>query len=477
VLLFHTLGRNRSWSADSHPAIRRKTSRYDAANRSEYGRANDPIFARLRSIRRHEKNGRGASARSSDQSGNWNRYHTSKLARSDGTRSFCGGKTVVYGSYSGLGHPGPRPHFSSISEANMLRVEASNLTNQRGTPRPRRLLPHPAATKRSGASKARHEMLPPRDEDAVVTDDLTVPRLPQGHERWSVRLELADDEIAKLYGQGMTRGAVVWRKGMVEWRPLLITPELSGLLRRTRTTLTDMPVGAPLPWPSGPPLPRPGRLPSGIPAAALANAPVTPTTVAPIAMDVAEAPVRSRRTVEFAAVAAAAFALAWIAHGRMASHATNPNDAPPAVAAVASPAPTACEPNTVTAPSKGSSPGVSIPTVSVTDLPLASALTGASWSRSSGRATSRAAASNGSSPARADLVNALTQVAHAASGCGERGGPVRVVVSFANSGVARSIQVSGQDLPAATRSCIIGAASRARVPAFTGDPVTVAKSL
>ena len=31
-------------------------------------------------------------------------------------------------------------------------------------------------------------------------------------------------DIAKLYGQGMTRGAVVWRKGMVEWRPLLVTP-------------------------------------------------------------------------------------------------------------------------------------------------------------------------------------------------------------------------------------------------------------
>jgi hypothetical protein len=75
------------------------------------------------------------------------------------------------------------------------------------------------------------------------------------------------------------------------------------------------------------------------------------------------------------------------------------------------------------------------------------------------------------------LQEALAQVARAASGCGERGGPVRVVVTFANSGVARSIQVSGEDLPAPTRSCMIGAASRARVPAFTGDPVTVAKTL
>jgi hypothetical protein len=50
-------------------------------------------------------------------------------------------------------------------------------------------------------------------------------------------------------------------------------------------------------------------------------------------------------------------------------------------------------------------------------------------------------------------------------------------MSFAGSGVARSIQVSGSDLPAPTRSCIIAAASRARVPAFSGDPVTVTKTL
>lgn len=362
----------------------------------------------------------------------------------------------------------------------MLRVESSNLPQQRGTPRPRRLLPNPPATRRNGASKARHEMLPPRDEEAQVMDELTVPRLPQGNERWSVRLELADDEIAKLYGQGMTRGAVVWRKGMVEWRPLLITPELSGLLRRTRTTLTDVPA-LPLPsWVSAPPLPRPARLPSGIGAAALADAPVTPTTVAPMAMDVAEpTPVKSRRTVEFAAVAAAAFAIAWIGHGRMASHPQSASVAPPpaAVAAAPAPAPTACEPSTSAATTSTHSSSVGIPTVSIADLPLAGTATSASWSRSGSRSSARVGTSNGSAPTRADLVNALAQVAHSAAGCGERGGPVRVVLSFASSGVARSIQVSGQDLPATTRSCIIGAASRARVPAFSGDPVTVSKTL
>jgi hypothetical protein len=68
-------------------------------------------------------------------------------------------------------------------------------------------------------------------------------------------------------------------------------------------------------------------------------------------------------------------------------------------------------------------------------------------------------------------------VANAASGCGERDGVVRVVITFGNSGVARSIQVSGKDLPSQVRSCITGAASRARVASFSGAPVTVSKSL
>jgi hypothetical protein len=68
-------------------------------------------------------------------------------------------------------------------------------------------------------------------------------------------------------------------------------------------------------------------------------------------------------------------------------------------------------------------------------------------------------------------------VAQTSAGCGERGGPVRVVVTFASSGVARGVQVSGRDLPSATRSCIIGAASRARVPAFEGVPVSASKTL
>lgn len=366
----------------------------------------------------------------------------------------------------------------------MLRVEPSNLPHPRAALRPRRLLPHPPGSQRPGASKARHEMLPPRDDERVSSDDLTVPHAPQPTERWSVRLELGDADIAKLYGQGMTRGAVVWKKGMVEWRPLLVTPELTGLLRHTRTTLT--PSLPPLPsWVDAPPtLPRPPRVPTSTLPPAMEALPVTPTTVAPIAMDV-EPPRKARRPIELVAVAVAAFTVAWIAHGVLKKKPSEPSadfSAPPAVLAAATPAP-ACEPPKVE-PTRSATPSSTIPTVSVADLPLAGARGGAVAASYSGpvasRATSRASASTSSSggpPARADLMNALGGVARAASGCGERGGPVRVVLSFANSGVARSIQVSGQDLPASTRSCIIGAASRARIPAFTGDPVTVSKTL
>ena len=372
----------------------------------------------------------------------------------------------------------------------MLRVEASNLPKPRGAPRPRRLLPLPPKPRR-GEAASRHELLlPPADGDVAPETSLALsteqqrPALP---ERWSVKVELGDDEIAKLYGQGMARGAVVWKKGMLEWRPLLITPELSGLLRRTRmTTLTETPslptlaqLAAPLDEPT---LPRAARVPFE-PPPELLEKPAVPS-VAPTALDVEPSPSKAqpRRPIELALVAVGAFALAWLGHAALnpRSPAAAPPAAPPVAAAQATPAP-ACEP-AATPTTLTSSSG--IPTVSVADLPLAgakgvSATALTSTSSGSGRVarSSVSNASSGGRPSRTDLVAALSQVALAAGSCGERGGPVRVVVSFANSGVARSVQVSGADLPSTTRSCMIGAASRARVPAFTGEPVTVSKTL
>lgn len=379
----------------------------------------------------------------------------------------------------------------------MLRVEASNLPKPRGTPRPRRLLPNPPIPRR-GEVTTRHELLPPADPSRPPTSELELPTQPTRmlgpvNERWSVKLELGDEEIARLYGQGMTRGAVVWKKGMLEWRPLLITPELSGLLRRTRITLTESPPLARLPAPAPVPvmltvppdeltLPRPPRVPSELPPLLVERAPIQ--SVAPTALDVEPSAKPRRRTSELLAVGAAAFALAWLGHSTLYSpdtaSATPPPAAPPAMAAAAP----ACEPAKLPATVSANS-GSSIPTVSIADLPLAGArgslgaTTTASHavaSRGAGNAA-RSTATSGGRPGRAALVEALGQVSRAASGCGERGGPVRVTVSFANSGVARSVQVSGADLPAATRSCMIGAASRARVPAFSGEPVTVTKTL
>jgi hypothetical protein len=346
---------------------------------------------------------------------------------------------------------------------------------------------------RRGAMTSRNELLPPADATASPLTELALPSEPtrpmMGRETWSVKLELGDEEIAKLYGQGMTRGAVVWKKGMLEWRPLLITPELTGLLRRTRITLPPPPSVAPvsarhsLP-PDEPTVPRPARLPSfSSPSFANEVAERSPiASVAPTALDVEPSAKPRRRKGELAVVGLAAFALAWMAHAIL--HPTTPASVSlPAMAAAGPVAAPACEPTrTPSTISASTLTGSSIPTVSIADLPLAGSRGVATTASraDSGRVAARSSASGASGnekPSRSALVEALSQVARAASGCGERGGPVRVVVTFANSGVARSIQVSGADLPANTRSCMISAASRARVPAFTGEPVTVAKTL
>src|SRR5687768_13186068 len=79
-------------------------------------------------------------------------------------------------------------------------------------------------------------------------------------DRWSLRVELRDDEIARLYSQGLARGAQVWRAGMPDWLPLLKTPELSSLLYRTRVTLT----GRSDTLSDEVTLPRPARLPTEV---------------------------------------------------------------------------------------------------------------------------------------------------------------------------------------------------------------------
>lgn len=307
------------------------------------------------------------------------------------------------------------------------------------------------------------------------------PRVPQApprvaSERWSVRLELVDAEIANLYGQGLTRGALVWKRGMVEWRPLLSTSELTSLLRKTRITLPSSSSSADASDPvTSPRFPAPARMPNDIAFSTEESERRVPLTVSPIAMDIAPppAPAPLRRRFEVVGAAVAGFALAWLMIGG--STPENPSlQASISAAAAAAPPALPTQP-----PAPAPTPISTIPLVALSDLPLlgATGIAAHTGGALRGARSSTSRSSDGSGPSRADLVGALSRVAGAASGCGERGGAVRVVISFAGSGVARSIQVSGKDLPAQTRSCIIGAASRARVPAFDGAPVTVSKTL
>lgn len=356
----------------------------------------------------------------------------------------------------------------------MLRVEASNLPSPRATPRSRRLHASAGVTTRRGTSPSRHEILPPPDPTSPPRAELPVPSPLAPSDRWSVRLELVDDDVAKLYGQGLARGALVWKKGMIEWRPLLITPELTKLLRRTRITLTESSIPAEPSDPvTSPRLPAPARMPSDVDFSTTESGRRVPLTVSPLAIDIepAAAPTRSRRRYEVAGAAVAGFALAWFAQAGL---------APPAVAPVSLPIAAAAMPVTVAPPAPSPTTPSTIPMISLADLPLLGGTGSPASSIATGSSPPRGAKQarhSGDGPARADLISALSRVAGAASGCGERGGAVRVVITFASSGVARSINVSGKDLPPATRSCIIGAASRARVPAFSGEPVTVSKTL
>jgi hypothetical protein len=293
-------------------------------------------------------------------------------------------------------------------------------------------------------------------------------------DRWSLRVELKDEEIAQLYAQGLARGALVWRNGMPEWRPLLVTPELSSLLHRTPIVLRDASDSS---LEEEVTLPRPARLPSGLDgdeSASERNEELP--TVAPTALDVVgPAPAPLRRRAELLGVAALGFALAWFARGGDAP------EAPAALPAAAAAAPAQPAERPLLATAALTSTG-GIPTVALADLPLlegSSRLAVATVSRAAAARPrwSAPARASGGGPTRGQLLAALNQVASVASGCGERSGPVRVVIAFAPSGVARSIQVSGEELASPVRRCIIGAASRARVASFEGDPVTVSKTL
>jgi len=80
-------------------------------------------------------------------------------------------------------------------------------------------------------------------------------------------------------------------------------------------------------------------------------------------------------------------------------------------------------------------------------------------------------------PSRAAVTQAVARAASAAASCD--GGPHdgKVAVTFAPSGAVQSVSlVKGFD-DAAVNGCVLRAFGRARVPAFSGEPVQVKKSV
>lgn len=143
------------------------------------------------------------------------------------------------------------------------------------------------------------------------------------------------------------------------------------------------------------------------------------------------------------------------------------------------PAPRAPRP---AAPARDSAPSA-IPIVYFHDLPVEGGRvtsSSASTSPQPSQVTSRGAAAPHGAPSagpdRASLARALGSAAAAARSCGD--GPVsaQVVVTFGPSGVARNIHFSAPP-PVALRSCVLNAVARTHVAPFSGEPVTVSKTL
>ena len=81
---------------------------------------------------------------------------------------------------------------------------------------------------------------------------------------------------------------------------------------------------------------------------------------------------------------------------------------------------------------------------------------------------------------KASAISALGSAASQAGGCKKAGGPTgtgKVQVTFAPSGRVTSATVMGSPFAGtAVGGCVAGAFRRAKVPAFSGNPVTVSKS-
>ena len=80
-------------------------------------------------------------------------------------------------------------------------------------------------------------------------------------------------------------------------------------------------------------------------------------------------------------------------------------------------------------------------------------------------------------PSRAAINQAIGRAASAATSCDTGPQDGRVTVTFAPSGAVQSVSLVKGFGDAAVNGCVLRAFGRARVPAFSGDPVLVRKSI
>jgi hypothetical protein len=80
-------------------------------------------------------------------------------------------------------------------------------------------------------------------------------------------------------------------------------------------------------------------------------------------------------------------------------------------------------------------------------------------------------------PSRAALIQAVGRAASAAMGCDSGPQDGKVTVTFAPSGAVQSVSLVKGFGDATVNGCVLRAFGRARVPAFSGEPVQVRKSI
>lgn len=90
----------------------------------------------------------------------------------------------------------------------------------------------------------------------------------------------------------------------------------------------------------------------------------------------------------------------------------------------------------------------------------------------------RRSAGDASGPSRKELARVLARAAANAAACSpDAEGSARVVVTFGPSGAVTAASFAGPVPASVRKACVLSALSRARIPAWSGAPVSAAKSI